>query len=463
MDLRHLLALGAILLAIPAGAAFAARSRALRDVCAFLLVLGTTRFDLLAVTFESRPWYRGTTRGFEICWLDLLALSLLAGTRAARGPARRLPPSLLPLLGVLAVDAVNVAALSPHIFGLFELSKVLRAILIFLAVARYVEGERELGVLSGGLSAAVLYEVGSSCWARFALHHPRAEGTLDHANSLSMYLLIAVPVLLAVSLSDAPPRLRRMAGLGAALGPVAVLFTISRAGIVILGPLLLGVGVTCGSLRVTPRKVGYALLTLAVGGAALGKTWSAIDQRFAQEGGYAREYEGARYEGRGAYLATLELIEAERPFGVGLNNWSYWVNNRYGPMNQQYYAPYPSVDTAPPRRPRLRPRAHVDDPHAPPAHSLYAITMGETGWPGVLALGALWLRWGQVTGSFLRRRSPALLSRFGVGVFFGLGGAFAQSFTEWEIRQTPLLFLLHILLGAAAAVHPARPALRAGR
>jgi hypothetical protein len=76
---------------------------------------------------------------------------------------------------------------------------------------------------------------------------------------------------------------------------------------------------------------------------------------------------------------------------------------------------------------------------------------------GVILLGLMWLRWLQMGGSFLVARSPAFRSRFGTGVFFALIAIMLQSQVEWEIRQTPLLFLLHILLGAVAALYPARP------
>jgi hypothetical protein len=107
--------------------------------------------------------------------------------------------------------------------------------------------------------------------------------------------------------------------------------------------------------------------------------------------------------------------------------------------------------------------SNIDDPQAPPGHSLYAITLGETGWPGVILFAWVWLCWLWMAGSFFARRSSAFRSRFGVGVFFSLVGAFLQNISEWEYRQTPLLFLLHILLGALAAVYPARPSVVARR
>jgi hypothetical protein len=139
-----------------------------------------------------------------------------------------------------------------------------------------------------------------------------------------------------------------------------------------------------------------------------------------------------------------------------LNNWSWCVSNRYGPQLGLRYLPYESTDVRPPQGPIPR-GSNVDAAQAAPAHSLYAITLGESGWLGVILLGLMWLRWLQLGGSFLVARSPAFRSRFGTGVFFALIAIMLQSQVEWEIRQTPLLFLLHILLGAIAALYPARP------
>lgn len=463
MEAKHIIFLSALVLGVPLGVRLASRHGWIKDACAFMLLFGTTRSDLQSIHFVSREWYRGTTRGFEICWLDFLWLILLCVEHRTRPPERSgpLPGSLLLLLSFLAYNAVNVAFSTPALYGMFELSKMLRAIMLFLTIACYVKGERELRLLVWALCGGVVYEWCSAAHARVALGgHSRVQGTLAHPNSLSMYNLIAVPVLLAVSLSDTEQRLRSACAVASVLGAISVLLTVSRNGVVTMGLLLAAVGVTCGSLRITARKLAAAACVMCVVAAALVNTWGAFEARFASEGGFDKEYNSKNREGRGMYLTLASLIISEQPAGVGLNNWSYHVSSRYGPMLGLLYASYPGVDTRPPERIRLRPNAHVDAAYAAPAHSLYAITLGETGWGGVILFGLLWARWLQMSGSFLLRRSPAFVSRFGTGAFFGMIGAFGQSFTEWEFRQTPLLFLFHILLGMVAAVYPVRPSLR---
>jgi hypothetical protein len=268
-----------------------------------------------------------------------------------------------------------------------------------------------------------------------------------------MYNLMAVPVLLAVSSSDTDVRLKRLTGLAGVLGAVTIMFTVSRNGLASLGALLTFIGLTCGSLRLTAKKVVSGLIIVAFLGGFLAATWDDFVKRF-EERSLEREYGGKVHEGRGSYLILANLIAEENFWGCGLNNWSWCVSNRFGVLIQQYYIAYESIDAPTPKR-RLRRDANVDAAHADPAHSLYAITLGEMGWPGVVCHGVVWMGWFRMTGSFLARRSRSLQSRFGVGVLGALLGAFFQSISEWELRQTPLLFLLHILLGAAAAIWPA--------
>lgn len=451
MEFKHAIFLIAVALVLTVGRALCKRQSTLRDACAFLLVFGTTRTDMMHINFLSREWYRGTTRGIELSWLDLLWLMLLISLPQDDRQKKWLP-SLGPMLVFFGYNALVVVFSDPSLFGVFELSKMLRQICLFITIARYVRSERELSVIAWGLVGAVSYEFVSALRARFVWHESRVGGTIGHPNSLSMYELMTIPVLVTVAASAASRKLRWACAVAALCGVVTLLFTVSRNGVLtlsIIGTFLLMV---CISIRrLTMRSVGIGMTIAAIVGFFVIMTYGDFQKRFEAES-IESEYSGKVHEGRGAYLIQAEGIVAQEPFGCGLNNWSWCVSNRYGPIVEQYYIPYVSTDAPTPRR-KLRRHAHIDDPHAAPAHSLYAITLGETGWPGVVLFGIVWARWFVVAGHFLFARSTAVSSRFGLGVLGALIGAFGQSFSEWEIRQTPLAFLLHILLGAAAAAH----------
>ena len=91
---------------------------------------------------------------------------------------------------------------------------------------------------------------------------------------------------------------------------------------------------------------------------------------------------------------------------------------------------------------------------AAPSHNLFALTVSELGWPGLLLMAAIWARWFQMSGVFLLLRKMETVSvRFAIGAFFAVSGAFLQSLTEWEFRRTPALFLCHIIVGALAVMY----------
>ena len=456
MDTKTLLFLLASAVLLPVGCAWVRGAPWRKDVCVFLLVLGTVHAGFIDINVLSREWYRGTTRGLEWCWLDYLWVFVLVDELRLRRAGARLaaPMCLSAMVLFIGYNALRVVTADPWIFGLFELSKMLRAFLLFLALAWYVKSERHLRLIVAALALATSYEFAATLYSRVIQGHARADGTLNHPNSLAMYNLMTVPVLFAVSLSSAPRALRRLCGVATLLGTLSVVMTISRAGFVGILLLLLGVGVTCGFWKSLGRVVATAVLLLVLGTVLYVKLGAAFNSRF--ETSLAAEYGDKPTEGRIVYLNLADLIISERPWGCGLNNWSWCVTNRYGPLLGMRYLPYESTEVSPRRWP-IPAGSKIEAAQAAPAHSLYAITLGESGWLGVVLLVLLWWSWLRLGASFLRARSPAFGSRFGTGAFFALVGVVLQSQVEWEIRQTPLLFLLHILLGALAGLYPARP------
>lgn len=454
MEIKSILFLLVSAVVLYVGCGWVGRASWRKDVCVFLLVLGTVHSGLVDINLLSREWYRGTTRGLEWSWLDYLWIFVLVDELKRRRPGTAMPMCLSAMVLFVGYNAVRVMTSDPWIFGLFELSKMIRATLLFLAVALYVKEERHLRIIVAALALSTSYEFLATVYSRVILGHARADGTLNHPNSLAMYNLMTVPMLFAVYLSDAPRKLRRWCGVATLLGTLSVVMTISRAGFVGILLLLFGVGLTCGFWKNPVRVAVTAVLLTVVGTGLYLKLGDAFNSRF--ETSLAAEYGDKPTEGRIVYLNLADLIVNERPWGCGLNNWSWCVTNRYGPMLGMRYLAYESTDERPPTGP-IPAGSNVEAPQAAPAHSLYAITLGESGWLGVILLGVLWWRWLKLGASFLRARSKSFRSRFGTGVFFSLLGVVLQSLVEWEIRQTPLLFLLHILLGAAASLYPARP------
>ena len=451
MEIKHIIAAVLIVLLTSAGVMMASVAQRARDVMFFLLVAGAVMTERMDVHFFSHAWYRGTTLGIEISLVDILAISIFAASLLVpryRGP-RWYWPAGLGIMGVYFLYCCfSVLISEPKIFGAFELSKIVRGAVFFLATASFVRTRRELRWLVLGLVFAVCLEGVMGLKQRAWWGMDRVNGSLDHANSLSMYLCLVGPVLAAAAVADFPRWLRRMSFIGLGVAFFTIMLTISRAGVPIFGLVVLGTAAWCVSWRVTLKKLVLALAITAGAAALLGVFWKPLMARYG-EATLAEEYldADAGNEGRGVYLRWAKMIVADHFFGLGLNNWSYGVSKTYGAREGFSYGDYDKIHSLAERL------AASDTNFAAPAHSLGALTLGELGVPGLFVFALVWIRWFQTGARFLRRRVGDPMHRLGVGIFFGTWGIFLQSLTEWVYRQTPIFVTFHILIGALAGLY----------
>jgi hypothetical protein len=455
MKPEHMIALASIPFFTVTGAIAATWFQRIRDIFFFAMVSLAVLAERMDVNFFSEAWYRGTTRGIEVTLVEMLAFGLLFGCwLGRRGPERRLfwPGSLGLMLLYFVYAGVSVVMSEPRLFGAFELSKILASILVFLAAAAYVRSKREWTLLIVALGCAVSFE---GIWAvrqHFIMRLDRAAGTLDHANSLSMYFCMTAPLLVAVAFSGWSRWLKCFCGLCAVLASVGLVLTYSRAGIPIFAVVVLSTVCACASWRLSPGRIVFRSMLVLATAALVAAGWSEMERRYA-EATLEDEYFDQTIDGRGVYLRLSEAIAKDHFFGVGLNNWSYDVSQTYGPRLGYRFVDYDHL---------IAIYGTSDDKQfgnsylAAPAHNLAALTLGELGVPGLLIFALLWLRWLSMGVPFLFLPRDEPMRAMGVGLLFGICGIFGQSLTEWVYRQTPILFTFYILLGALASLAQAR-------
>lgn len=449
MEAKDLIALALLLVAIPTGILIAAFSQRARDAAFFMMVAGTVITDRLDVNLLSHYWYRGTSRGLEFSFVDLLAISVFAGSFLMPRPGKSRfywPASFGLMLVFFLYAGVSVMLAEPKMYGVFELFKMVRGFFFFLAAALYVRSQRELGILVLALGCAVCFE---GVWAlkqRLIGGIDRVPGTLEHENSLSMYICLVAPIFVAAATSSLPRLLRVLSAVAIGAAAVCSVLTISRAGIPIFALVMLGATAFCVSWRITPKKIlAVSLIVLCVAGLSF-KTWDSLKGRYA-EASFKDEYLDDQQEGRGYYLRLARVIVEDKFFGVGLNNWSFWVSKKYGAMVGRPYDDYGDVRTNKPDDQTIE-----DLVWAAPAHNLAALTVGELGVPGLMLFALLWVRWFQMGFRFLFKRTPEAMHRLGIGLFFCLCGIFLHSLTEWTFRQTHIFLTFNILAGTLASL-----------
>src|SRR5580658_1902234 len=275
MGFKAIFGLTVVPAAILGASVLACMSRRVRDLYFVLLVFLSPMIELVDLNFVSREWYRGTSRGFEFSILDIFSISLLlAAVLFPRpGESRGFWPASLGLMILFFLYACgNVAAADPKLFGLFELFKMVRGLILFLAVAFYVRGEREVRLLIFALAALVCYEGLLALKQRYLEGINRVPGTIDDSNSLSVFVCMTAPVLVAAVNSRLPAWLKAFCAAGIALACVAEILTISRAGVVIIASMLAGAALCTASYRVTPRSIAICGVVALAAAGVIGKS-----------------------------------------------------------------------------------------------------------------------------------------------------------------------------------------------
>jgi hypothetical protein len=429
-------------------------SQRMRDVALFGLVFGAVLIEKMNVTFLGTFWYRGTSRGIEISALDVVPLCLLIATlllpRYERGRFYW-PASLGLMLLYFAYCCVSVLNADPQIHGVWELSKMFRGLLVFLAAALFIRTRRELGVVVLALCCAASMEGLNAFEQRFFRGAFRAPGTLDHENTLSTYFCTIGPVLVAAAMSNWSKWLRWFAGLSWLLAAGGELLTLSRLGVPVFAFVSLCTALACTSWKITKQKLAIVAAVAVAMGVFVFFSWDGLRARYASGNVKAELTTAKGVETRGVYWRIASLMIQDHPYGVGLNNWSYYVGKTYGRELGYDYHDYDEFKWVPTREDA------AETLLPPAADTLPALTIGELGIAGLVVFLLGWLRWFQMGTVFLGNRlNDDPVHRIALGVLFGTLGIFIQSATEWTYRQTAVMFTFHVLLGALASMYRTR-------
>ncbi|HWH71123.1 MAG TPA: hypothetical protein VNT26_17175, partial [Candidatus Sulfotelmatobacter sp.] len=233
MGAKDVIGLMLAAIGILGGTLVACLSKRVRDIFFVGMIYLAPMTENFDINFVSRDWYRGTVRGFEFSLVDILSLSVLFSSLLAprRGESRGYwPASLGMLLLFFFYGCFNVGMADPKLFGLFELSKMLRGVAIFLAVALFLRSEREMRLFILALGLVTCYEGALALKQRYVDGIHRVWGTIDDSNSLSVFFCTVTPVFVAAFNSKLPKYLKAISAMAIPLGCIGVILTISRAG-----------------------------------------------------------------------------------------------------------------------------------------------------------------------------------------------------------------------------------------
>lgn len=411
------IALALIILAAPAIIAWLRTSpRGAPNVWALLtflpFVVGPWHLEVAPF---ATPMWSGYVKGWEVSFLDAVAIGVIFGTRGHR-PRMIL---VLPLLAYLmAVFLAVFQARFPNL-ALSYLIQFVRVGLVFLAISRVAAMERGERALLIGLFLGLAVQAGYAIVAR-AGGALQTGGSLGHQNLLGFVSHMALMPAFALLLSGKMPR---WALLGTLSGIVVVILTASRATIAIAGFGLILTLILSLSIRATGRKAAVAVAGLFILLASYPLAYAALERRFAVQNTTFL----AEDQEREAFEKAAHMIIAANPLGIGPNHYVFVANT-------EGYSDRAGV-------------SWVTSSRSTQVHNSLLLVWAETGLFGLVSLAALFLSaiFYALKGAFRFRRESGSELLVGLGV--ALIAVILHGLVEWMFVVSPTQYTFAGTLG----------------
>ncbi len=447
MELKYLIFFFALVFGVPLGIFLGCKFPWFSQAMVFFVVFSTVMPDTTAINFVSREFYFTMTKGFEISLADLGALVLLGIMLVQKETygINRVPPMGWCILAVFAVGFFSwlqapsfISVPTPAqehpffipydkfetgLYPLFELSKVLRGFLLFFVLAWYVRRPENLETLLFAIAAATIYIGFLALYDRYVLHFHRIKATLQHPNSLATYMAM-VGTFNFAGLLTSRGRLRTgLYLLAVGLSGVTVLMTISRGG---LAALALGFLLCLAMLiwqNFTTKNIALILVGLIGAVFALGQAMDSLLDRFVGEQDASSDIEYRMY-----YNNQAKLMAADRFFGVGLGNFSAFSWDEYAA------------------------RVEPDNPAGTPAHNVWFLQMGETGYIGLALFALMWLRFFSLAVPLALWRMRGPVQAAAVAALACALVLHVQANVQLSYRQTPIYLMSVICFGVISGL-----------
>lgn len=387
--------------------------------------------------------YRGVDRGFAVTLPDLFFfgyfLFILTG-----GLGRKivwLPFNSIPWFLLITISCLSLVGSIEPFYGLFTVHKMIRCWIFYLVLVNTVRTRQDVLTVITAMAASVVFEAVVVFWDKYVTKAvvARSMGTFRHPNTLAMYTDLIIPILTATFLTPALPKRHRLLFPAAIVcGFIGVLFTKSRAAMMLV-PLSLGTVVIVSLLlKPTARKVmifaGGVVVVALIVLIALPK----LIRRFEtapKESAETREY----------FNEAAREMANDHFFGVGINLYSHSLAK-----TDYYWYVYPDkVDVEDPEafRESVQGQSRLGT-----AHHIYWLYAAETGYIGAAVFTLHITIFSIYTLILLFREKDPFFQAIYLGIMVGTTIHHLHGVLEWIFRQTEVLYLYFALMGLMVAM-----------
>jgi len=387
--------------------------------------------------------YRGVDRGFGVTLPDLFFfgffLFLISG--GSRRRLNWLPFNSIPWFVLVLVSGLSVIGSLEPLLGLFTIHKFIRCWVLYFVTVNIIQDRDDVKTVLSGLASAVVFQGLVVFWAKYVTGSVvvRSVGTFRHPNTLAMYTNLIIPSLLAVFMtSHFSSRIRTAFGGAIVAGFISVLFTKSRAAMLIAPAALALTGLISLFLRPTARKNTILMLGLVIaiiiGSLALPR----LINRFA-----SAPKESA--ETRIHFNNAARAMAGDNWFGVGVNQYSNALEKTH--YYWYVYSDMEDVEDQEAFKESVQGRSRLGT-----VHHIYWLYASEMGYPGLAAfLLHCVLFWAYNLWLFIKERDELFRGIY-LGLLISSSMHHLHGILEWIFRQTEVQFLFFILMGMMVAM-----------
>ena len=416
---------GFIVFGVPGMTMLAMQSKRAREILFGIMVFSIVKTQ--SINIMSMEHYRGADRGFEITLTELIAIALAGALIAKKqDQIKWIPLNTFPMAAFFVVATLSALDTPKMILSIFALWKMPRVYIIFWATYNIIKIDRPLKGMFWGIVATGIYEAYVCLSQKYIQGFYRVHGTFDHSNTIPIYFFQLIPTLLAWTLHgkdvDKKASFLAFGSMGGMC--VAILTTMSRAGMALMGASVIAVMFRMVPQNLNFRKVGISFLFFMVLVAGGIKAADSIIKRFQTA---PKESAMARDE----FNVAAAKMAKDKTFGVGINSYSHVLT---------YTSKYNSHI-----------KVMANEKHAGVCHHIYNLTAAETGYIGLTVYCT-------VITIFIIKLSIYLLGKLSLeraivnGLFVGFGCVHLVGTLEWAFRITPVCYLFFMLSGAGSAL-----------
>jgi hypothetical protein len=426
--LKYIVFYFSLIFGVPFCIFFAKKFPFIEKLMFFLMIFFTCR--MIDINFVSREWYRISTRGFEIGFVDLCTLVIFALViyRKHTYQIKLLPPGSILYFLYFFFSLVSIINSEVYLFSMFEVLKMIRMYFYFWVIYNYLNTYEQVQLLKRFLPIIFIYIFVLEIKQKYFMGIFQVFGPFPHQNSLVMYLNVFVAIILAYVLLGNTKHTFFWSFIFS-IGALGVLITYSRAGLasfVLSSFIILSISVFS---EFKLRQAVTITILFFVSTLVIFKSLDTIYERIV-----TASPDSAKVR---ISLAKAALNMAnDKFFGVGLNNFGVKVNPPY--RYADHIEHHPSITE--------------DDIKNGLVETIYLMVAAETGWLnlGILVLWFIFM----FSKNFLYyfRDIKAPLAYLNLGLIGGLTSIYAESVLEWVLKQTNNFYQLMLVFALIGVI-----------